>query len=191
MNGEEIKIAKILNELLINNDFIKPLSKSSVSDFIKIDDSKFIRLFQSESKLGVDFFTYNLDAPNDKNNSTLDTYLFNDRGYLESSYKLDIEIFFENDSIVYYIKKEPDLEAGSELEEIRNIALLNFENYQEQHKKILLKWERKNKGISGLFRKIFKLNSKPLELEEPNEDYFKIKALVTTIINTQLSFINT
>ena len=191
MNGEEIKIAKLLNEVLLNNDFIKILSKSGISDFIKIDNSKFIRLFQSNLKLGVDFFTSDLDNVTDKNYSILNTYLFNDRGYLESSYKLDIEIHFEDDTIKDYIKKEPDLEYGSELEEIRNIALSNAEKYKEENEKILLKWERKNKGISRFFRKIFKLNSHPLELDELNEEYFKIKELVDTIINKQLSFINT
>lgn len=185
MNNEEIKIAKLLDEILLNNDFIKNLSKSSISDFIQIDNSKFIRLFQSNSKLGVDFLTSNLD-----NCSTLNTYLFNEKGYLESSYKLDIDIEFEDNIIKQYTKKGTDLESGSELEEIRNIALSNFEKYQEENQKLLLKWEKKNKGISGLFRKIFRLNSHPLQLDEPNEEYYKIKELVYTIINKQLSFIN-
>ena len=188
MNGEEIKIAKLLDEILVNNDFIKSLSKSSISDYIKVDDSKFIRLFQSNSKLGVDFLTSDLN--NSKSCSVLDTYLFNDRGYLESSYKLNIDIEFENNTIKQYIKKAPDLEYGSELEEIRNIALSNAEKYREENEKLLLKWEKKNKGITGLFRKIFKLNSHPLELEEPSEEYEKIKELVSTIINKQLSFID-
>lgn len=188
MNGEEIKIAKLLDEILVNNDFIKSLSKSSVSDYIQVDDSKFIRLFQSNSKLGVDFLTSDLDDT--KSYSLLNTYLFNNKGYLESSYKLNIDIEFENNTIKQYTKKAPDLESGSELEEIRNIALSNAEKYQEENKKILLKWEKKNKGISGLFRKIFKLNTHPLELEEPSEEYDKIKKLVSTIINKQLSFIN-
>lgn len=188
MNGEEIKIAKMLDEILITNDFIKSLSKSSVSDYIKVDDLKFIRLFQSNSKLGVDFLTSNLD--NSKNCSVLNTYLFNDRGYLESSYKLNIDIEFENNTVKQYVKKAPDLEYGSELEEIRNIALENFEKYKEENEKLLLKWEKKNKGISGLFRRIFKLNTTPLELEEPSGEYEKTKELVSTIINKQLSLMN-
>lgn len=188
MNGEEIKIAKMLDEILLNNDFIKSLSKSSVSDYIKVDDFKFIRLFQSNSKLGVDFL--NSDFSDSKSCSILNTYLFNDRGYLESSYKLNIDVEFENNLIKQYTKKAPDLEYGSELEEIRNIALSNAEKYKEENKKLLLEWEKKNKGISGLFRKIFKLNNKPLELEEPTEEYEKIKELVSTIINKQLSFMD-
>ena len=54
---EKDNLTKMLDEILINNDFIKSLSKSSVSDYIKVDDFKFIRLFQSNSKLGVDFLT--------------------------------------------------------------------------------------------------------------------------------------
>ena len=188
MDSEEIKIAKMLDEILINNDFIKSLSKSSVSDYIKVDDFKFIRLFQSNSKLGVDFLTS--DSNDSKSCSVLNTYLFNDRGYLESSYKLNIDIEFENNLIKQYTKKAPDLEFGSELEEIRNIALSNAEKYKEENEKLLLKWEKKNKGISGLFRKIFKIANKPLELDEPSEEYEKIKELVSTIINKQLSFIN-
>ena len=188
MNGEEIRIAKMLDDILVQNDFIKSLSKSSVSDYIKVDDSKFIRLFQSNSKLGVDFLTSHLN--DSKSYSILNTYLFNNRGYLESSYKLNIDIEFENNLVKQYTKKEPDFESGSELEEIRNIASSNAEKYKEENEKLLLKWEKKNKGISGLFRKIFKLNLKPLELEEPTEEDEKLQKLISTIIDKQLSLIN-
>ena len=116
MSNEEIKIVKLLDEILLDNDLIKNLSKSCVSDFIKIDDSKFIRLFQSNLKLGVDFLTTNLDDTNTPNHSTLKTYLFNKKGFLESSYNLEIEIKYDENNIVEYTKKQPDLEAGSELE---------------------------------------------------------------------------
>lgn len=185
MNGEEFKIAKLLDSISINNDLIKNLSKSGISDFIKIDNSEFIRLFQSNLKLGVDYLTSDLD----NTHSVLNTYLFNEKGYLESSYKIDIEVIYDNNIIKNYIKKEPDFELGSELEEIRNVALLHAQKYKEESEKLHLEWERKNKGISGFFRKIFKLNIFPLELDEPNEEYFKIKELVDTIINKQLSFI--
>ena len=79
-----------------------------------------------------------------KSCSVLNTYLFNNKGYLESSYKLNIDIEFENNSIKQYTKKTPDLEFGSELEEIRNIALSNAEKYKEENEKLLLKWEKKN-----------------------------------------------
>ena len=190
MSNEEIKIVKLLDEILLDNDLIKNLSKSCVSDFIKIDDSKFIRLFQSNLKLGVDFLTTNLDDTNTPNHSTLKTYLFNKKGFLESSYNLEIEIKYDENNIVEYTKKQPDLEAGSELEEIRNIALSNAQKYKEENEKILLNWERKNKGIFGFFRKILKLNKSPLELDEPNEEFIQLRQLVDTILNKQFSLMN-
>lgn len=190
MSNEEIKIVKLLDEILLDNDLIKNLSKSCVSDFIKIDDSKFIRLFQSNLKLGVDFLTTNLDDTNTPNHSTLKTYLFNKKGFLESSYNLEIEIKYDENNIVEYTKKQPDLEAGSELEEIRNIALSNAQKYKEENEKILLNWERKNKGIFGFFRKILKLNKSPLELDEPNEEFLQLRQLVDTILNKQFSLMN-
>ena len=190
MSNEEIKIVKLLDEILLDNDLIKNLSKSCVSDFIKIDDSKFIRLFQSNLKLGVDFLTTNLDDTNTPNHSTLKTYLFNKKGFLESSYNLEIEIKYDENNIVEYTKKQPDLEAGSELEEIRNIALSNAQKYKEENEKILLNWERKNKGIFGFFRKILKLNKSPLELDEPNEEFLQLRQLIDTILNKQFSLMN-
>lgn len=193
MNNEEIKIVKLLDEILLDNDLIKNLSKSCVSDFIKIDDSKFIRLFQSNLKLGVDFLTTNSDDNNttfNPNHSNLKTYLFNKKGFLESSYNLEIEITYDENNIVEYTKKQPDLEAGSELEEIRNIALSNAQKYKEENEKSLLDWERKNKGIFGFFRKILKLNKSPLELDEPSEEFLQLRQLIDTILNKQLSLMN-
>lgn len=193
MNSDEIKIAKLLDEILLNNDFIKNLSKSGISDFIKIGDTKFIRLFQYDLKLGVDYLSSKSNDTNQSNDtsSILKTYLFNDRGYLESSYKLDIEVEYSNNNTIKdYTKKGPDLESGSELEEIRNIALYHSKKYKEENERLMLEWEHKNKGIAGFFRRIFKLNSCPLELDEPSEEYFKLKELINTIINKQLSFIN-
>ena len=92
MEHEEIKIAKLLNEFLLNTQFIKKLSKSGVSEFIKLDEFKSIRFFQANNKLGVDFININ--------NSILNSYLFNDKGYLESSFTTNIELTYENNLII-------------------------------------------------------------------------------------------
>lgn len=181
MEHEEIKIAKLLSEFLLNNEFIKNLSESGISKFIKLDNFRFIRFFQSDCKLGIDLINLN-----DNNISNLNTYLFNGKGYLESSFTMEIKAIFENTSITEYMKIGPDLEKDSELEKIRNLALAKFKLYSDKKENFMQKWFNKNKKCFNLLKKIF--FPKTLLLEEPNEDYYNLKELFTSIVNKQLSF---
>ena len=179
MEHEEIKIANLLNEFLLNTQFIKKLSKSGVSEFIKLDEFKSIRFFQANNKLGIDFININ--------NSILNSYLFNDKGYLESSFTSDIELTFENNLILNYKKINNDLEKNSELESIRISALEQFEQYKKSKKNFIKSWLDKNLKLFNFIK--HSLFNKPLLLEEPNDEFTKLKDLFTCVVNKQLSFV--
>lgn len=180
MENEEFKIAKLLNEFLLNDDFIKNLSLSYISKFVKLNEFSFIRFFQSDSKLGIDFIDINNDI------YKLNTYLFNEKGFLENSFILDIELTFENGSIYEYNKISLDFEKDSELEKIRNSALEKFELYNNQKITFIERFLSKNKKFFNFFKKIFSNNV--LLLEQPNEEFLRLKELFTCIINKQLIF---
>ena len=180
MENKEFEILKLLNEFLLNDDFIKNLSLSYISKFIKLNEFSFIRFFQSNSKLGIDFIDINNDI------YKLNSYLFNEKGFLENSFILDIELTFENGSIYEYNKINLDFEKDSELEKIRNSALEKFELYTNQKITFIEKILNKNKKIFNFFKTIFSNNL--LLLEQPNEEFLKLKNLFNCIINKQLSF---
>ena len=184
MENEEFKITKLLNEFLLNDDFIKNLSLTYISKFVKLNDFSYVRFFQSDFKLGIDF----IDITN--NIYKLNTYLFNEKGFLENSFTIDIEVFFENGSIYEYNKINSDFEKNSELEKIRNLALEKFELYNNQKITFIEKLINKNKKIFNFFRNFFNnfLNNNILLLEEPNEDYLKLKELFSLVVNKQLKF---
>lgn len=181
MENEEFKITKLLNEFLLNDDFIKNLSLSYISKFIKLNDFSFIRFFQSDSKLGIDFINLT-----DNNISKLNSYLFNEKGFLENSFTIDIEVFFENGSIYEYNKINSDFEKDSELEKIRNLALEKFELYNTQKITFIQKFLNKNKKFFNFLKTIFSNNT--LLLDAPNEEFLKLKELFTCVVNKQLSF---
>ena len=180
MEKEEFKITKLLNEFLLNDNFIKDLSLTYISKFVKLNDFSFIRFFQSNSKLGIDFINLNND------NTKLNSYLYNEKGFLENSFTIDINICFENGSISEYNKINLDFEKDSELEKIRNLALEKYELYNNQKITFIKKFINKNKKIFNYFKKLF--NNNILLLEEPNEDYLNLKNLFTLIVNKQLKF---
>ena len=180
MENEEFKITKLLNEFLLNDDFIKNLSLSYISKFVKLNEFSFIRFFQSDSKLGIDFIDINNDI------YKLNSYLFNEKGFLENSFILDIELTFENGSIYEYNKISLDFEKDSELEKIRNLALEKFEIYNNQKITFIERFLNKNKKIFNFFKTIFSNNV--LLLEEPNKEFLKLKELFTSVVNKQLSF---
>ena len=164
---------------MLNNQFIKRLSKSGVSEFIKLNDFNFIRFFQANDKLGVDFININ--------SSILNSYLFNGKGYLESSFTSNIELIFENNIISNYRKTGNDLEKNSELEIIRISALEQFEQYKKNNKNFIKSWLNKNIKLFNFIK--HSLFNKPLLLEEPNDEFLKLKDLFTCVVNKQLSFV--
>lgn len=181
MEIKEFETTKLLSEFLLNDDFIKNLSLSYISKFIKLNDFSFIRFFQSNCKLGIDFINLN-----NNNISKLDTYLFNEKGFLENSFSMDINIYFENSSILGYDKISFDFEKDSELEKIRNLALEKFELYNTQKINFIKKFLDKNKKFFLFFKTIFSNNI--LLLEKPNEEFIKLKELFISVVNKQLTF---
>lgn len=181
MENKEFEIVKLLNEFLLNDNFIKNLSLSYISKFIKLNDFSFVRFFQSNCKLGIDFINLN-----DNNIYKLNTYLFNEKGFLENSFTIDIDVYFDNGSIYDYTKISSDFEKDSELEKIRNLALEKFELYNDQKETFFKKLINKNNKFFNFFKTIFSNNI--LLLDKPNEEYLKLKELFNSIVNKQLNF---